>query len=51
MAEFDERDDAIDYARGMAATKPRASVDADGDDDSAPLHESYVLDPSTHKSL
>jgi len=51
LAEFDERDDAIDYARGVATTKPRASVEADGDDDSAPLHESYALDPSTHKSL
>ena len=51
LAEFEERDEAIEYARGVAATKPRASVDADGDDDSAPLHESYALDPSTHKSL
>lgn len=51
LAEFDEREEAIEYARGLAATKPRASVDADGDDDSAPLYETYTLDPSTHKRL
>jgi hypothetical protein len=51
LAEFDQRDDAIGYARGLAATKARASVDADGDNGSAPLHESYALDPSTNKSL
>ena len=51
LAEFDQRDDAIDYARGLAATKSRASVEAEGENGSAPLHESYTLDPSTHKSL
>ena len=50
LAEFDQRDDAIDYARGVAATKPRAIVDADGDNDSPPLYESYTLDPSTRKN-
>jgi hypothetical protein len=51
LADFDKRDDAIEYARGVAATKPRATVTADGDSGSVPLHESYKLEPSTHKSL
>ena len=51
LADFDKRDDAIEYARGVAATKPRATVTADGDSGSVPLRESYVLDPSTHRSL
>jgi len=46
LAEFEQRDDAIDYARGIAATKPRAIVDADADNDSPPLYERYTLDPS-----
>ena len=51
LADFDKRDDAIEYARGVAATKPRATITADGDSGSVPLHESYALDPSTHKSV
>jgi hypothetical protein len=51
LADFDNRDDAIEYARGVAATKPRATVTADGDSSSVPLHESYALDPSTRRSL
>jgi hypothetical protein len=50
LAEFEERGEAIEYARGMAATKPRASVDADGDQSSPGLHESYALDPVSGKS-
>lgn len=50
LAEFEERDDAIEYARGMAATKPRASVDAEGDQTSTGLYESYALDPVSGKS-
>jgi hypothetical protein len=50
LAEFDERDDAIEYARGIAATKPRASVDADGDGGEPGLRESYALDPVSGKS-
>lgn len=50
LAEFDERDDALDYARDMASTKPRASVDAEGDDTLPDLHETYALDPVSGKS-
>jgi hypothetical protein len=50
LAEFGNRDDAIEYARGIAATKARASLDADGDDSAAPVHETFALDPSVHKS-
>ena len=50
LAEFDERDDAIEYARGLAATKPRASVDAEGDDRMPGVSESYALDPVSGKS-
>ncbi len=50
LAEFDARDDAIEYARGIAATKARASVDAEGDNISPGLHESYALDPVSGKS-
>lgn len=50
LAEFDERDDAIEYARGIAATKARASIDADGDGQAPGLRESYALDPVSGKS-
>ncbi len=50
LAEFDERHDAIEYARGIAATKPRASIDADADGAQPGLRESYVLDPVSGKS-
>jgi len=50
LAEFDVRDDAVEYARGIAATKPRASVDAEGDGSAPGLNESYALDPVSGKS-
>ncbi len=50
LAEFEERDDALEYARGLAATKPRASIDAEGDEGSPRLNESYALDPVSGKS-
>jgi hypothetical protein len=50
LAEFGSRDDAIEYARGLAATKARASIDADGDDSAEPLHETFALESSVHKS-
>jgi len=50
LAEFDEREDAIEYARGIAATKARASIDAEADGSAPGLRESYVLDPVSGKS-
>ena len=50
LAEFEERTDALDYARGLAATKPRASIDAEGDESSPGVNESYALDPVSGKS-
>lgn len=50
LAEFEERDDALEYARGLAGTKPRASVDAEGDGSSPGVNESYALDPVSGKS-
>jgi hypothetical protein len=50
LAEFDERVDALEYARGIAGTKPRASIDADGDESSPPINETYTLDPGTGTS-
>lgn len=50
LAEFEERDEAIEYARGIAATKPRASVDAESDNVSPGVHESYALNPVSGKS-
>lgn len=50
LAEFDERVDAIEYARGIAGTKPRASIDAEGDATSPAINETYALDPKTGTS-
>jgi hypothetical protein len=50
LAEFEERNDAIEYARGIAGTKPRASIDAEGDDTFPAINERYALDPVTGKS-
>ena len=51
LAEFADRDEAIDYARAIAATKPRASLDAEGDNGSTAVHENFELETSTHKQL
>lgn len=50
IADFDEREDAIEYARGIASTKPRASIDAEALDDLPAVRESYALDPVSGKS-
>jgi hypothetical protein len=50
LAEFADREDAIDYARGIAATKARASIDAEPDADMPGVRESYALDPVSGKS-
>jgi hypothetical protein len=50
LAEFDERVDALEYARGIAGTKPRASIDAEGDGASPAINETYALDPRTGTS-
>src|SRR5262245_14716853 len=50
LAEFADREDAIEYARGIAATKSRASVDAEPDADLPGVRESYALDPVSGKS-
>ncbi len=50
LAEFDERDAALEYARGIAVTKPRASIEAAGDGSSPGLTESYALDPVSGRS-
>ena len=50
IADFDDREDAIEYARGIASTKPRASIDAESMDDLPAVRESYALDPVSGKS-
>lgn len=50
IAEFDQRDDALEYARGIASTKPRARIDAESQDDKPAVRESYALDPVSGKS-
>jgi len=50
LADFDTRDDAIHYARGIASTRPRASIDAEPDDRLPELRERYALDPVSGKS-
>jgi len=49
IADFDEREDAIEYARGIASTKPRASIDAESMNDLPAVRESYALDPVSGK--
>jgi hypothetical protein len=50
LADFDNREDAIEYARGIAATRPRASIDAEPDETLPELRERYALDPVSGKS-
>jgi len=50
LAEFADREDAIGYARGIAATKARASIDAEPDEDMPAVRESYTLDPVSGKT-
>lgn len=51
LADFDKRDDALDYARGIAATKPAASVQTFDQWGEPELREAYVLDAASGRTI
>lgn len=51
LADFEQRDQALDYARGIATTKPDASVQTFDEWGDPELRESYVLDPASGRSI
>lgn len=50
LADFSERDDALDYARGIAVTKAAASVQTFDQWGEPELRESYVLDAGSGRA-
>jgi len=51
LADFDSRDDALEYARGIASTKPEASVQTFDQWGEPELRESYVRDTASGRSV
>ena len=51
LADFDSRDDALEYARGIASTKPEASVQTFDQWGEPELRESYVRDAASGRSV
>jgi hypothetical protein len=51
LADFDTRDDALEYARGVAGTKPEASVQTFDQWGEPELRESYVRDAASGRSV
>lgn len=51
LADFRKRDEALDYARGVAATKSAASVQTFDQWGEPEMRESYVLDATTGRIL
>jgi hypothetical protein len=51
LADFENRDEALDYARGIATTKSAASVQTFDQYGEPELRESYVLDATSGRSI
>ena len=51
LADFENRDDALQYARGVATTKSEASVQTFDQWGEPELRESYVLDARSGRSI
>ena len=51
LADFETRDDALEYARGIATTKSEASVQTFDQYGEPELRESYVLDATSGRSI
>ncbi len=51
LADFDKRDEALDYARGIAVTKAAASVQAFDQWGEPELREAYVLDAASGRTI
>ncbi len=51
LADFGNRDDALDYARGIATTKAEANVQTFDQWGEPELRESYVLDAASGRSI
>jgi hypothetical protein len=51
LADFEHRDDALEYARGIATTKADASVQTFDQWGEPELRESYVLDAHSGRSI
>ena len=51
LADFENRDDALEYARGIATTKSEASVQTFDQYGEPELRESYVLDATSGRSV
>lgn len=51
LAAFDQREQALDFARGLAATKPAASVQTFDQWGEPEMRESYVLDAASGRTI
>jgi len=51
LADFGSREDALDYARGVAARRPEASVQTFDQWGEPELRESYVRDANSGRSI
>lgn len=51
LADFENRDEAVEYARGIATTKSEASVQTFDQYGEPELRESYVLDAHSGRSI